>query len=604
MFHTTKILAAIFLLAVVAIGQTVPEKDATEQAEQLRKEAVVFLRETLGDVNTMRSLENRISFTADIAGLMWFHDEREARAMYNGAIADFRDLLVRYDAQMNALGVTPDDSDGRGGFMNFMVEPTEKSRILRKFTTAMGVRQQIAMSIGEHDPDLAFSFYADSLLAISNPEFRKRADEGSTHFETQLLGQIAENNAAKAAQYAARTLAKGLTYQHVELLKKIYGKDPDKGAEFGAAILSRLKTEKLDNTDYYILQTLIDFGASTLEESKKRGGKRPVYSQSELRDIAELFAQAILSRSDNDGGNALSYVDTIQKYSPGRAAQIRAKFRQRGSNSNTSFYAMANAANAMTNTKVITDETYATSQANSNSDARYERERREREAREKQEKQLFEDVKKLGQRDLPKEEREKIIAQARKIIAQTQGRDKKVMALSLLASQVAKLGDKELAGEIMKDAEAFVSPSPKNYQDFLLSWLLASGYAASDPEKAFPILEDTISRTNETLAAFIKIGEFIDVAEEMIQDGEVQVGAFGGQMVRGLTSELGVADSTIQLLAKADFGKTKALTNRFDRTEIRVLAKMMVLRAVLDPKPTPKPEDLIEALPMSDSLDN
>jgi hypothetical protein len=155
----------------------------------------------------------------------------------------------------------------------------------------------------------------------------------------------------------------------------------------------------------------------------------------------------------------------------------------------------------------------------------------------------------------------------------------------------------------MRDAEAIVNPSPKNYQDFMLTWMLVSGYANSDPDKAFPLLEETIGRANDTLAAFIKVGEFIDVAEEMIQDGEVQVGAFGGQMVRGLTSELGMADSTIQVLAKADFGKTKNLTNRFDRTEIRVLAKMMILRAVLNPKQIKGNGD-IDALPVPPDYDN
>ena len=152
----------------------------------------------------------------------------------------------------------------------------------------------------------------------------------------------------------------------------------------------------------------------------------------------------------------------------------------------------------------------------------------------------------------------------------------------------------------MKDAEAMVNPAPKNYQDFLLSWMLATGYASSNPDKAFPILEETIGRANDTLAAFVKVGEFIDVAEEMIVDGEVQVGAFGGTMVRGLTRELNIADGTIEVLAKADFAKTKALTNRFDRPEIRVLAKMMVLRAVLKPKTVAKPDEIAE--PVIDEL--
>ncbi len=35
-------------------------------------------------------------------------------------------------------------------------------------------------------------------------------------------------------------------------------------------------------------------------------------------------------------------------------------------------------------------------------------------------------------------------------------------------------------------------------------------------------------------------------------------------------------------MATADFTRTANLTNTFDRTELRVLAKMLVLRAVLD----------------------
>jgi hypothetical protein len=67
----------------------------------------------------------------------------------------------------------------------------------------------------------------------------------------------------------------------------------------------------------------------------------------------------------------------------------------------------------------------------------------------------------------------------------------------------------------------------------------------------------------------------------MISDGEAQVGAFGGGMVRGLSRELGVAEATLVTLVRADFGKTRALTNRFERPEVRILAKMLVLRSVL-----------------------
>lgn len=594
MFYKACSAAILFFCYAAAVAQQPPTENQTPEARDgLRKEAVAFLRETLTDVGSMRSLENRISFTAELAELMWFHDEREARSMYGGVIGDFRDLLARYDADMNRLGITIEEKENRGPMPSFLVEPTDRSRVMRRFTTAMGVRQQIAASIAEHDPDLAFNFYHDSLAAISNPEFRKQAERDSSQFEAQLLGRIAAKDAAKAAQLGARSVSKGLSFQHLELLKTIHAKDPEKGAEFGAAILSRLKSEKLDSGNFYMARSLIEFGEETLASSRKPGGKRAVYSQSELRDMAELLAQAILAKPSGDEDeydydNGLAYVEVIQRYSPSRAAQIRARAKTRGASSNANVaygYGVSNAASA----PPPAARGYA---SNANSNAAYGDPATA--AREAEERQLAEDVKKLDKRELPKEEREKIIGQARRIIMQTPGRDKKVMALSALASQVAKFGDKELAAEIMKDAEALVNPSPKTYQDFMLSWLLASGYAASDPDRAFPILEDTIGRANETLSAFIKVGEFIDVGEEMIQDGEVQVGAFGGQMVRGLTGSLGVADQTIQVLAHADFAKTGSLTNRFDRAEIRILAKMMVLRAILNPAKAAKTDEVTD----------
>ncbi len=595
MYKKAQLLTLVFFLSVFAAAQDPAEspKPPSEDAAKLRKEAVVFLRETLGDVNGMRSLENRISFTSEIASLMWFHDEREARAMYAAVIGDFRDLLARYDAQINALGGPPEEGEARYGFNPFLAEPSERARVARRFQTAIGVGQQIAMSLAQHDPELGYAFYYDSIAAISNVEFRKQAETSSQHFEVQLLGQIAVSNAAKATALAARSVAKGVTYQHVELLKKIYAKDPERGSEFALALFGRLKIEKIDSSDYYIAGRLLEFGDETLTASRKSGGKKAVYTMAKLRDLAEFIAVSVLGMGDTAVAG-LSSLELIQKYAPGRAAQMRAKFKRAlgTSNFNTGAYAINTSANV-----VAYGDPVGYSNSNSNT-GRYERQAREREEREKAEREFMNDVQTFGTKELPKEERQKFVAQSRKIIAQTPGKDKKLMALTMLAAQVAKLGDKELASEIMRDAESIVNPAPKNYHDFLLTWMLASGYAAADPDKAFPLLEETIGRANQTLDAFVKVAEFIDVAEEMVQDGEVQVGAFGGQMITGLTRELGIADATIQVLAKADFAKTRNLTNRFDRLEIRVLAKMMVLRAILSPKQEPKPEDLIDGMPI------
>lgn len=571
------------LLTFAVSPQTIAPPAPTDDAEKLEKDAVELLRETVVEVDGMRSVENRISFISELASLMWFHDEREARSMYAGVISDFRQLMAQYDSQMNSYGIKPiDEPESYGPF--FMGEPSERQKVERKFRTAVGVRQSIAMNMAEHDAELALNFYYDSLSSISNPDLRKQMEGGDKSFEQQLISQISATDPAKATQMGKKSLEKGFSYQHLDLLKKVYANDVDKGIEFGAALLSRVKGERSDALDISAVSSLLKYGTDNLDEARTSGGKKAVFSDADLRDIAEAYAQAVLARPAEMGLPYANYAKEIERWQPGRAAQIRAKAQSRTIN--------VRAINAP-------PPIYRGTAANANMSVGYGQgngsgaspENAARLQREANEKKMFDDVAKLGTGKLSTDQREKIIQQARKTLMSTPGRDKKVAGLSLLAAQVAKAGNKDLASEIMRDAASFVNPQPKNYQDFLLSWILATGYATAEPDKAFPLLDETITRANDLITAFIKVGEFIDVTEEVISDGELQVGAFGGSMVRDLTRQLSMADSTIKILAKADFAKTRDLTNRFDRPEVRILAKMMVLRTVLGPKENPSNGD-------------
>lgn len=550
-------------LAMVAAGQGVDGQKKAEEEQALRTKAVELLREASQEVGNLRSLENRISFSAELASLMWFHDEKEARAMYASTIADFNRLLTQFDGQMNILDA-PLDDDERGFFTG------AKSPVERKFRIAMAVRQQIAMSVAEHDADLAYDFFLSSAGLISNPQLRKEIEDSDDNFEMQLMKQIAETNAEKAARRGTASLKNGIEGGHIDLLKKIYKKDPEKAVEFGAAILSRVKSDRKSVKGDYVFNSLLTYAAENLEASKKTPGKKAIYNANEVREIADAFALDLLSDAPEDGGisSASMYVGQIEKYAPGRAAQIRSKFKT--------------TTPMLSNTMAVNTVAVPSSNSNSSAGPGPDAAEREREAREKNAKLLDERVKAVGNKDLPKEERERAIGEARKIISQTRGKENKIMSLSVLAAQVGSAGDKDLATEIMQDAERLIEPQPKNYKDFLLSWMVASGYAAVGADRAFLMLEDTILRANDTIAAFVKVAEFIDVQQEIIDKGEIQVGMFGGTMMPGITSELGVATATLTALATNDFDKTKRLANAFDRTEIRVMAKMLVLRSVLD----------------------
>jgi len=574
-----KALASLLLLTFASpvFAQAPAVKDQKPDDGELRKEAVAFLRETMSDVANMRSIENRISFSAELAGLMWFHDEREAKSMFNTAIGDFRELIAQLDSRMNAL---PSDEDGGDNFMPIFGDASERGKLEMKYRVAMAVRQQIATSIAEHDPDVALSFFYDT--ASANPKVASWSGRDTT-FEVNLLKEIAMKSPAKASQYGMKSLANGLQSQHIDLLRKIAEKDHAVAVEFGSAVAKKAKDTKFKSYEIYTLGSLLEFASDNLEASQKPDGKKAIYSQADVRELAEVMARNILESDSEDFG--YQYLSVIEKYAPGRAAQVRAKFRRAESNSNRSSARYGRASNTAVNAVAPPPDyagpvnTYGSGSANANTNADPRREAEEK---------LMADVQKIGNGELPREEREKVVTQARKILMQNKGKDKQITGLSMLAAQVAKAGDKELAAQIMRDAEALVNPQPKNYQDFMYTWLLVAGYAESDPAKAFPILEGAIGRANDLIHAFVKVGEFIDVTEEMIADGEAQVGAFGGGMIRGLSKELGVAEATLGTLIKADFGKTKALTNRFDRAEVRILAKMLVLRSVLGKNAPPE----------------
>ncbi len=549
-----KLLLSFLLILFVQTGfSQTTDAAKTEKETELKKQAVEFLRETGLEVKNLRTLENRISFSAEIAGLMWFHDEKEARILYQTTISDFRQLLTELNQQYSTLEASEKTEEVYDDYL--FGEATTKSKVLRKVEKAMGVRQQIALSIAEHNAETGYEFFNSTSQIITNDELSQRISYRDLYTELKLLDFMAEQDIDKSIEAARKLIAKGKGFEILGLVKKIYDKDDKKGAALGEELISKMKSDSINPANQYYFSGILNMGIENLEKIKDTPNKKPLFSRESLRDIADLLGQQILKYDTKEFTDAEQYAALIEKFSPARAAQIRLKFKE----------AKKNETDSNRNTRVETDTDSVSNRRNESNE---------------QQQQITEEVKKLQNKDLPKEEREKVIAKMREIISKVKSREQKIIGLSLLASQVANFGDKELANEIMTEARNLVTTSPKTYKDYLSVWMLASGYTQVDTDKAFPLLEDTIFRLNETVSAFIKVAEFIDVNAEIIEDGEVQVGSFGGELTRGLLSELGVANQPLLTLAKADFARTKGLTDKFDRLEVRILAKMLIIRAV------------------------
>lgn len=552
-----KIIVNLFLiisLTTAALAQT-SETAKKEKEEKLKEDTVAFLRETASDISNLRTVENRIGFSSEIAGLMWFYDEKEARAMFNNVTTDFRQMLQQLDAQLAATKFDEENSEMYS--VPFLRGANRQAQLYRKFSKVMSVRQQIAAALSEHDALLAYSFFIDTGAAIGNPQFKQQNEQMTAYFETQLLQKIAEQNAAKGLEFGRKSLAKGVKPHHIDLLKKIYEKDPEAGASFGEEIIGKLKSgDDLESWDKkYLYGRILSLGLENRKAIKDKPTQKPIFSEQGLRDVSELAAQDFLSMSGANDMPDSTIVEKIEQVNPARGAQLRQKMRSAAaaSNGNKSVVAV----------EAVKPPPPSVPGKNA-------------------EKETFETLAKLDTKKLSDEERAKAIAEAGKMIEKIEDPTAKMTALSGLAVQIKKSGDKELALEIMKQAESIVNQTPKSYVDYMQMWMLASGYSEIEPDKSFPILESAVLNLNDTISAFIKVAEFIDANGEVMEDGEVQVSGFGGGgIARELSGAMMMSGATLKNLAEADFTRTRNLTNRFDRTEVRILAKMLVLRAML-----------------------
>jgi hypothetical protein len=179
--------------------------------------------------------------------------------------------------------------------------------------------------------------------------------------------------------------------------------------------------------------------------------------------------------------------------------------------------------------------------------------------------------------------------ETRKYLSRASNNEERIAALSQLAIVVAQKGDRKAALQLLEEARN-LSPGRARYSRQLLAQLqIARAYAAVDPAQSFAILEPSIDQLNELIGAAILLGEFFG-EEEVIRDDELVIQPVV-QMVESFQQQYG---RDLNLLARSDFARTRDAAEKFQRYEVRLLARLMVAQSVLAQK-TEEKEDLLKA---------
>ena len=148
-----------------------------------------------------------------------------------------------------------------------------------------------------------------------------------------------------------------------------------------------------------------------------------------------------------------------------------------------------------------------------------------------------------------------------------------------LAVLLEKKGDHDEALKLLDDAQALIKVDLKSetQSEALMALMLAS--ALVDPPRAFAMVEPIIDRANEEISRLLLLDKV--VKSGFVKKGEIIVGE------PGLPLEFTVLryGKGVAALAGADFNRTKAAADRFQRPELRIIARLLIAQALLQPPP-------------------
>ncbi|MBC7909268.1 MAG: hypothetical protein H7Y30_02130, partial [Pyrinomonadaceae bacterium] len=168
------------------------------------------------------------------------------------------------------------------------------------------------------------------------------------------------------------------------------------------------------------------------------------------------------------------------------------------------------------------------------------------------------------------------LEETRKFLSSARTNEERIMALAQLAISLAEKGDKKTALLLLEEARGLSSPRGKYSRQLLARMQIARGYAQVDPAQSFMILESAIDQLNDLVAAGILLGEFF-AEEEAVKDDELVIQMFI-QMVDMFQVQYG---ADVSALTRADFARTRNAAERFQRPEVRLLARLLVAQSAL-----------------------
>jgi hypothetical protein len=163
-----------------------------------------------------------------------------------------------------------------------------------------------------------------------------------------------------------------------------------------------------------------------------------------------------------------------------------------------------------------------------------------------------------------------------KLIPRIRRREERARVMSETALALEKKGQHEEAVSLLNEAQTLIKTGFENETQTNALLALVGAYALVEPAKAFAIIERTVDRANDEMTKLLVLDKFISTG--IIKKGEIAMQSSGLISVDFAVFKYG---KSVVALANVDFDRTRAAADRFERNELRLMARLLLAQALL-----------------------
>lgn len=586
----------VFYLLTTVTAQTPPSADETKARVEREQKAFVLLNRTIDDAASLKLPENRVYIFAAAADLLWTRDEKRARQLFRQAAGEIRAVIAQSEEDYNGL---PED-----------------------FSMMQSTRNQLLNQVADRDAELAIELLRQTRPAILDQTLNLPAAKmqlyrnlylqarNELEMEKQFGARIIKQNPRRALEIARANLSKSVSYSDLNLINELKINDAEAASQFADEVVQKLATSDFSDANNYndrnlTAAFLTQFWSPSNPASNNLAEqtKSLQINQTALRQLATKYANYFSSGNFQAGnyGEIENALPALEKILPERVAALRQKSEKLKQN-----YSFANPQtqfweklNQMQSNNSVSPETmmaeankfpvemrsqiYSAAASKAAQTGNYAGVRQMLSllpGKQARQSALFQ----LDQQTFYNYLSQEKYAEAEQIIAEQTDNSRKIAFLVQMSGRYNSKKEIEKAEKFLSEAISMINQNPEDGAEMYVLMQVLGGSAAISPSKTFDLLESFIPKFNELLAANAFLSKYQENSGTF-RDGELVLANGNGGFYISSQKTGGIVVSVnsmgLDLLAKSNLERTINLADRFERNDVRLAARLILVRGVL-----------------------